>query len=374
MARFRQDKIAITRATIRGMSAPSVLFAATGFDIAGGIAAVNRTIRGTFDAARERGELQRVDYVRLLADFETADPNWWAKASFIRQLRRQLRDESYDWVLFDLVGLARAMTLPIPEFRNQRFAIFTHWHELTMPLTKRHHAAMQSAEVLLTNSQFSAGEFATDFPQLRGKVRPVPLCIEPRRLSRWNEDRRPFSDARKRAVLIVSRIDQRQQGKGHRALLAAWPDVVREFPDAELWIVGDGSGRQLLEQQATGLNGVSFLGMADDDHLHELYSTATVYAMPSEQEGFGLVYAEAMWHGMPCIGSSFDAASELIVDGETGWIIPYDDPVALREVLLQALSDPDRCARMGAAGRRRVEQEFDASAFEKRLFDALELT
>ena len=156
-------------------------------------------------------------------------------------------------------------------------------------------------------------------------------------------------------------------------MLRAWPRITQEIPDAELWIVGDGTGRELLERDAQSLEGVSFLGIADDDRLHELYSTAMVYAMPSEQEGFGLVYAEAMWHGMPCIGSSFDAASELIVDGETGWIIPYDDPEALTKVLLGALSDPARCETMGAAGRRRVQQHYHADAFRERLFRALDL-
>ena len=95
--------------------------------------------------------------------------------------------------------------------------------------------------------------------------------------------------------------------------------------------------------------------------------------MPSRQEGFGLVYAEAMWHGLPCVGSTADAAAEVIVDGETGRLVPYGDSDALANALAGLLLDPGRAAQMGEAARRRVLEHYSYPHFRRDLLEALDL-
>ena len=99
----------------------------------------------------------------------------------------------------------------------------------------------------------------------------------------------------------------------------------------------------------------------------------SVFAMPSRQEGFGLVYAEAMWHGLPCIGSTLDAAGEVIADGETGLLVPYDAPEPLADALVRLLSDPALAARMGSAGAADARRRFGYARFRDDLLDALDL-
>ena len=93
--------------------------------------------------------------------------------------------------------------------------------------------------------------------------------------------------------------------------------------------------------------------------------------MPSRQEGFGLVYAEAMWHGLPCLGSTADAAGEVIAQGETGLLVPYGDVAAIEAALTSLLGDPDARARMGEAGRRRARERFGYPRFRDDLLSAL---
>jgi phosphatidylinositol alpha-1,6-mannosyltransferase len=126
--------------------------------------------------------------------------------------------------------------------------------------------------------------------------------------------------------------------------------------------------------RARGVEGaVRFLGRVSDAELGSLYRRASVFAMPSRQEGFGLVYAEAMWHGLPCIGSTSDAAGQVIRSGETGLLVPYGDVRALEAALCDLLARPERAAQMGAAGRRRALEEFAYPRFRRDLLAALEL-
>ena len=95
--------------------------------------------------------------------------------------------------------------------------------------------------------------------------------------------------------------------------------------------------------------------------------------MPSRQEGFGLVYAEAMWHGLPCIGSTRDAAREVIEAGETGFLVPFGDVEAIGAAIADLLSDEERRDRMGEVARRRARERFGYASFRTALRAALDL-
>jgi phosphatidylinositol alpha-1,6-mannosyltransferase len=167
-----------------------------------------------------------------------------------------------------------------------------------------------------------------------------------------------------------------ERKKGHDTLLDAWPAVRTNVPTAELWVAGEGDDRPRLEERARALalqDSVRFLGLADTARLGELYRRAAVYAMPSRQEGFGIAFAEAMWHGLPCIGTTADASHEVIVQGETGLLIQYGDAAALAAALRQLLGDPDLRARMGAAGSARARELFVYPRFRDRLQTVLGL-
>jgi phosphatidylinositol alpha-1,6-mannosyltransferase len=152
---------------------------------------------------------------------------------------------------------------------------------------------------------------------------------------------------------------------------------VRErVPGAELWIVGSGDDVPRLEREARarGLaDAVRFLGRISDRDLGHLYRRAGVFAMPSRQEGFGLVYAEAMWHGLPCIGSTLDAASEVIADGRTGFLVAYDATEPLANAIVAVLSDRELAARMGIAAAADAHRRFGYARFRADLLRALDL-
>jgi glycosyltransferase involved in cell wall biosynthesis len=96
------------------------------------------------------------------------------------------------------------------------------------------------------------------------------------------------------------------------------------------------------------------LGFVPHDELLRLYERAAVVACPSHREGFGVVCAEAMAYGRPVVASSVGGLRDLVVDGETGLLVPPRDPDALRGALQRLLGDRELRARLGNAARERA--------------------
>jgi hypothetical protein len=213
----------------------SVLLGLTGLRIDGGIASVSRCIARALDERCEAGALARVDRVLLLEDpARAAEPpvsgeQWLARGSqprFAWQLWRAFRRHSHDLVLFDLVGLARAALLPLPSFPPPRMAIFVHGIELGTALAGSRAWALRAAALLLANSEFTASALRHAFPELSGRIRVTPLCVDPERVEAWEDARSATAGAaRAPAALIVGRLWAEERGKGHEELLAAWPEI-----------------------------------------------------------------------------------------------------------------------------------------------------
>ena len=97
---------------------------------------------------------------------------------------------------------------------------------------------------------------------------------------------------------------------------------------------------------------VTIIGRVSESELVGWYRRAQALVSPSLYEGFGLPAAEAMACGTPVIATSAGALPEVVADGETGLIVPAADERALAGAMAALLSDPERCRRMGEAGRR----------------------
>lgn len=171
-------------------------------------------------------------------------------------------------------------------------------------------------------------------------------------------------------ALIVGRMSARERYKGHDMLIDAWPLVREAVPAARLVVAGDGDDAPRLRAKAG--EGIDFAGRVDEPRLAALYRDATLFVMPSTDEGFGLVYLEAMRAATPCIAAR-GAAEEIITDGRDGVIVDAGDRDALVAALVQLFSDPQARARMAAAAVQRVSGEFGEAALDARVRCALEL-
>ena len=132
--------------------------------------------------------------------------------------------------------------------------------------------------------------------------------------------------------------------------------------NAHLYLVGGPAGEQRVAPAEIARLGigerVTVVGRVREGELVRWYRRAQALVSPSLYEGFGLPAAEAMACGTPVIATSAGALPEVVADGETGVIVPPADERALADAMASLLADPERCRRMGAAGRERVLERF----------------
>jgi glycosyltransferase involved in cell wall biosynthesis len=171
-------------------------------------------------------------------------------------------------------------------------------------------------------------------------------------------------------LLAVGRLVSSEPGKGIDSVIKTLPKVIEAVPDAFLVVVGKGDLQPRLEEIArenSVRDRVIFVGALQHEQLKGCYSRADVFVMPSRQEGFGIVFLEAMAFAKPVIAGAHGGAPEIVQEGVTGFSVDPDDLEALTDRLIQLLQDEPLRARMGAAGRQRVEENFTFARFEEEM-------
>ena len=142
--------------------------------------------------------------------------------------------------------------------------------------------------------------------------------------------------------------------KGLRELVAAAGQLRRAGRSVQLAVVGDGPLRGALAEQAAAegvADGVHFLGRVEHARLLALMARADLFALPSWDEAFGLVYTEAMAQGTPVVAGRDEGPEDFIEDGVSGYLVPVRDPAALADIIAGVLDDPQKAAAVGEAGR-----------------------
>lgn len=156
--------------------------------------------------------------------------------------------------------------------------------------------------------------------------------------------------------------------KRHADALSCWPRVLQCAPDAHLLILGDGPERSKLQEQAREL-GISarvvFAGTRPD--VARIVSASTLLLLPSEHEALPTTLIEAAACATPAIACDVDGVPEVVIDGQTGLLVPVHDPPALAEATLRLLGDEALRRSLGARARQLAEERFDARLWAERL-------
>jgi glycosyltransferase involved in cell wall biosynthesis len=169
---------------------------------------------------------------------------------------------------------------------------------------------------------------------------------------------------------VVGTIGRLSQKKGQKDLLAAAGMVLSRLPEARFVLVGDGPLAGELQRQARELgieDKVRFLGPVADGA--RLLGSMDVFVLPSHIEGMSNGLIEAMAAGLPIVATDAGGNAEVVADGQTGFIVPPQNPFCLAEAILTLCKDPERARAMGAAGRVRARERFTADLMVRRLED-----
>ncbi|MBI2935857.1 MAG: glycosyltransferase family 4 protein [Chloroflexi bacterium] len=234
-------------------------------------------------------------------------------------------------------------------------------HELLYePLVCKQLEEYEAADYILVNSRYVVDTF------IQAGIAPDKLVCVPHGILTSHFSRAPKEDGQFR-ILYVGMLSLE---KGVHHLLEAVSRLKAEdHADVDLWLVG-----KILPEVQTFLRRYRGLfkavGPVPRVKLPWYYSQASVLVLPSLQEGFGLVVPEAMACGVPVICTPTGAA-EVVREGVDGFIVPFADPEALRQRLLNLYRRPEEVARLGHNAYQRA-QEFSVDAYGERLSKALQ--
>ena len=225
------------------------------------------------------------------------------------------------------------------------------------------------ADLVMVTSHYCAEVARREYGVPAERIAVVPESID---LEAWDDQ---FARAERRprhgpVVLSVARMYPRKRLED---LLRAGRVLKDSIPDAQIRIVGRGPEWDSLVRAHADLglgDSVRLLGDVSRERLGEEYVNADVFCLPSVQEGFGIVFLEAMAAGLPVVACRAAAVPEVVRDGVTGVLTPPRDPAALAEALETLLRDPARARQLGAEGRRHAEG-FTPRHVAERFLDAV---
>ncbi len=173
-------------------------------------------------------------------------------------------------------------------------------------------------------------------------------------------------------ILTVNRLCATESFRAYDQVLSALPAVRKEIPDAKYIIVGKGEDKPRLEasiRRSQLEDYVILTGFVPDECLADYYRLCDVFAMPAKQEGFGIVYLEALACGKPTMGGNKDAAVDALCNGNLGALVDPDDVEEISKTLVKILSKryPLQLMYQPEALRKAMVMNYGFSAFEEKL-------
>ena len=162
---------------------------------------------------------------------------------------------------------------------------------------------------------------------------------------------------------VVGKIARLFPLKGHDQLFDAIPGIVARVPGVRFLLVGDGLLQAHLRERARQggyLDNLVFAGLVPRERIPAMLSAMDLLVHTSLREGLARVLPQALAMGKPCVSFDLDGASEVVIPGETGFLVKPDDVAGLQESIVRLLADAGLRARLGASGRARVDPAFRA--------------
>ncbi len=229
------------------------------------------------------------------------------------------------------------------------YTVLTYGKEVWQRLPNRERQALTSATEIWTISRYSRDRVCAANDLDPQKVQILPCVVDgsvftpgPKSPELMNR----YSLTGAKVLMTVARLWSGDIYKGVDVTIRALSAIANVFPDVKYLVIGRGDDQPRLAQLAQDL-GVSdrvvFAGFVPTPDLVEHYRLADAYIMPS-QEGFGIVYLEAMACGKPVLAGNSDGSADPLQDGLLGWQVPHRDPEAVAAACIEILKgDDQRC-------------------------------
>lgn len=295
-------------------------------------------------------------YVRYLSLSNFGDGNGWnirfAVSSIRCQLRRVLGDLQPDVIHAHTLGVSSACGAYCKRVLQRPLVVTTHGSDTSVPMERGQHQRMR---MLCRDVDRVVAVSSALGDKLRQCGTSIPICTILNGFALQQLD----STAEKTQLSFLQ-VSNLLPQKGVHTTIRAFARIHETYPDARLVIIGQGPQREALEELCDELgvaDAVRFCGRLPNSKVLAEMSKTRFFVMPSVREGFGIVYLEAMACGCITIGTQGEGISDLIVNGENGFLVPADNPERIVQIVKHCLEnsrEADELAQRGSIAARQL--------------------
>ncbi|MEG4043142.1 glycosyltransferase family 4 protein [Microcoleus sp. Pol17_C1] len=231
------------------------------------------------------------------------------------------------------------------------YTILTYGKEVWETLPPKYQTAMSKADSIWTISRYTRDR-TCEINQLNPeKFHIVPCTVDENIFTTGPKPQNlleQYNLVGAKILMTVARLRSTDIYKGVDVTIQALPQIAQTFPTVKYLVIGRGDDQSRLVKLADDLGvteRVIFAGFVTTDNLGSHYQLADAYVMPS-QEGFGIVYLEALACGVPVLAGDADGSADPLQDGKLGWRVPHRDSAAVALACVEMLRGEDkRCDR-----------------------------
>lgn len=227
------------------------------------------------------------------------------------------------------------------------YTVLTYGKEVWEPLPNKYQQALKQATKILTISRYSRDRCCESNHLDPEKFQLLPCMVDG---DKFIPGLLPvdliegYNLQRAKILMTVARLWSGDPYKGVDVTIRSLPIILQSFSEVKYLIIGQGDDQTRLAKLAQDLGvgeKVIFAGFVPTEDLVKHYQVADAYVMPS-QEGFGIVYLEAMACGLPVLSGDGDGSADPLQDGKLGWRVPHRDPEAVANACIEMLKGEDK--------------------------------
>jgi len=234
--------------------------------------------------------------------------------------------------------------------------------------------ALSYAHSIISMSHYTAQKIKEQVPQYKNEIFVLPASID---TQLFRPDKRSDILSKRynldgyKVLMTLGRLDYADRDKGCDKVIISLPKVIEEIPKVKYLLVGEGDDIPRLLKLASNLglqDNVIFTGFIQHNELCLYYNLCDVFVMPSKQEGFGIVFLEALACGKPVIAGNQDGSREALLDGRLGLLVDPEDIDEISEAIIKILKcEVDRRFLDENFLRQSVMENFGVERFNQKL-------
>lgn len=239
-----------------------------------------------------------------------------------------------------------------------KIVLLAHGIEIWYPLRKRVRNMLRQMDMILAVSRYTRDTVIKVHGVSAGNCRVLNNCLDPRTAPLAKKDRSAALlkkygfEADDKILMTLTRLSSKERYKGYDYVLKAVALLKEKYPGIKYLLAGsyDEKEKAFMDKIIAELgigDKVCMTGYIEDDEVADNFGLSTLYIMPSRKEGFGLVFIEAMYYGLPVIAGNQDGSADALLNGQLGQLVDPDDEKAVAAAIERVLADetsyiPDR--------------------------------